>query len=722
MANRLSGLISGMDTESLVTQLVSAYAVKKDKVVKAKTKLEWTQEKWKELNAKIYALYSKTVSNLQYSSAYSSKKTTASDESKVSVVASDSAVNGTQKLKIEELAASAYLTGAKLSGNNGKLTANSTLKELGITSEVTLKVKAGVNGKEKTITVNGDTTLRSLTSQLTSAGLSANFDEGQQRFYISAKDSGTENDFTITAADADSVGALMKLGLYTKEQADVSIDAAVQAEWDKWSKYKDVEFSLGNDGKVDIDSIKSTTDTELSDEQKADIKDYLEKQYQEKLKAFEDAQKATMKKLSDKFKDTDLDIDDAAAKWKDHQENIKALDDAQAEYDKVAARKDAGEATEEELQEEEAKLKAASDAAAASAKAYSESVTVDGKALISNSEMQQYITADANLNDSAVYEQNKADIAVKVSDGFFDKAKSAVSAQESYAAMDDDSYGHKEAAEDCVIWLNGVKYTGNTNSITVNGLTISAKEKTADGEEISLVTDNDYQKVYDTIKNFLSEYNKLITEMDTLFNAESSKGYEPLTDEEKEVMSEKDIEKWEEKIKGSLLRRDDTLDSITQTMKMAMSRTYEVNGKKYSLASFGINTLSYFLAGVNEKGTYHIDGDADDASTSGNADKLMSMIATEPDVVMGFFTQLTQGLYEDMGKKMTSTSLRSIYNVYNDKQMKQDLADYDDKVKYWENYLKELEDKYYKQFSKMETALAKLQSSSSALAGLLGNG
>ena len=720
MANRLSGLISGMDTESLVTQLVSAYAVKKDKVVKAKTKLEWTQDKWKELNAKIYALYSKTVSNLQYSSAYKSKKTTASDESKVSVVASDSAVNGTQKLRIEELAASAYLTGARLSGNNGKLTANSTLKELGITSEVSFKVKAGVNGEEKTITVNGDTTLRSLTSQLTNAGLSANFDEGQQRFYISAKNSGTENDFTITAADADSVGAMMKMGLYTKDQADASITDEVKAAWDEWSAYKgvtlnDIINSLSTDGTVDLDSI-----TGVTDEQKAKIKEYLETQYQAKLEAFEKAQQQTIDSLSKKMQDAGLDIDDAVAKWEAHQDQAKVVEDIQAEYDELVEKKDAGEATDEEVQGKKAELDAAISALAVAAKDYSESVTADGKTVISNSELQQYITAKANLDEN--YEQNKEDIAIKVSDGFFDKVKNAVSAKETYEAMDDNSYGHREDAKDCVIWLNGVKYTGDTNSISVNGLTISAKEKTAEGEEISLVTDNDYQKVYDTIKNFLSEYNKLITEMDSLFNAESSKGYEPLTDDEKSVMTDKDIEKWEAKIKDSLLRRDETLDSITQTMKNAMSRTYVVNGKKYSLSSFGINTLSYFLAGANEKGTYHIDGDTDDANTSGNADKLMSMIATEPDVVMGFFSQLAQGLYEDMGKKMTSTTLRSVYNVYNDKQMANDLKDYDDKVKYWEQYLQDLEDKYYNQFAKMEKALAQLQSSSSALAGLLGNG
>ena len=47
MAIRLSGMVSGMDTESLVSALVSSYKLKKDNLVKAQTKLSWKQEKWK---------------------------------------------------------------------------------------------------------------------------------------------------------------------------------------------------------------------------------------------------------------------------------------------------------------------------------------------------------------------------------------------------------------------------------------------------------------------------------------------------------------------------------------------------------------------------------------------------------------------------------------------------------------------------------------------------
>ncbi|RHK45517.1 hypothetical protein DW067_06560 [Lachnospira eligens] len=58
MAIRLSGMVSGMDTESLVSALVSSYKLKKDNLVKAQTKLSWKQEKWKTMNTSIYGFYS----------------------------------------------------------------------------------------------------------------------------------------------------------------------------------------------------------------------------------------------------------------------------------------------------------------------------------------------------------------------------------------------------------------------------------------------------------------------------------------------------------------------------------------------------------------------------------------------------------------------------------------------------------------------------------------
>ena len=114
MAMRVSGINSGLDTDSIVQELVSAYNTKTEKYQKEQTKLSWKQEIWKGLNTKVYSLYN-NVGKLRFSSAYNTKKTTSSDTTKATVTANSSAVNGTQKLHVLATAQSGYLTGGKLS-------------------------------------------------------------------------------------------------------------------------------------------------------------------------------------------------------------------------------------------------------------------------------------------------------------------------------------------------------------------------------------------------------------------------------------------------------------------------------------------------------------------------------------------------------------------------------------------------------------------------------
>lgn len=65
MAIRISGLTSGLDTDSIVQELVSAYSTKKENIEKKQTKLSWTQDAWKEMNTKIYGFYSKFIDRVQ---------------------------------------------------------------------------------------------------------------------------------------------------------------------------------------------------------------------------------------------------------------------------------------------------------------------------------------------------------------------------------------------------------------------------------------------------------------------------------------------------------------------------------------------------------------------------------------------------------------------------------------------------------------------------------
>lgn len=285
-----------------------------------------------------------------------------------------------------------------------------------------------------------------------------------------------------------------------------------------------------------------------------------------------------------------------------------------------------------------------------------------------------------------------------------------------------------------VISLNGVKYTNTTNDFAINGLNVSVTGVTDnvtdpenvdlstldDSTAITITTTTDSQGIYDKVKDFLTEYNNIINEITKLYNADSAGSYEPLTDDEKDKMSDTEIEKWETKIKDSLLRRDTSLGTIMNSMMTAMSSSIEINGKSYALSSFGIQTLGYLNSAENEQNAYHIDGDEDDENTSGNKDKLMAAITSDPDSVVEFMKQLSSKLYKAMDDQMQSSSLRSRYKIYNDKELNKEYSNLTKTIKQWESKVSDKEDYYYKKFSNMETALSKLQSQTSSLSSMLG--
>ncbi len=498
MPIRLSGLNSGLDTESIITELVKAKSERKNKLVKEQTKLEWKQEAWKELNTKVYSFYSKTLSNMTLTSDYLKRTTKISDPTAASIITGANAVKGTHSLEITQLAATAYLTGGELPTdvNGEKVTADTKLSDLtGGTGLAGKKLSVTSGGTTAELTITDSTTIADVTKWFREQGLNANFDEKNQRFFVSSKESGQDADFTL-GGDADVLSAL-------------KLDAA--------------------NGAVKIDG----TDAEII--------------------------------------------------------------------------------------------------------------------------------------------------------------------------------------------LNGAKFVSKSNTFEINGLTITAQSKTAG--PVTITTDDDVDGIYDMVKNFFKEYNELINEMDSLYNADSAKGYEPLTDDEKKELSDKEVEKWEEKIKGAILRRDSTLSSVASAMKQAMLTGVEMaDGSMMYLSNFGIGTLGYFNSAENEKNAYHIDGDPDDSKVNTNGDKLKTAIANNPEQVIEFFVGLSRNLYSTLGDKMKGLEgVRSAFTLYDDKSMKSEYDAYKEKIAKQEKLIATYEDRYYKKFTAMETALARMKSKESAISGLLGN-
>lgn len=708
MAIRLSGMVSGMDTESLVSALVSSYKLKKDNLVKAQTKLSWKQEKWKTMNTSIYGFYSGKLSSARFSTSYNLKTSSVSNDKYAKVSASSSAVSGPQRLKVKQLASTGYLTGGQITATDkSKVTGSTKLSDIIGTKDgsISVKTSSGI----KSIDITEDMNVSQFVAKLKEAGLNANFDDNNGRFFISAKESGKDNDFSLTANDANGLNALKALGIYTVNDTDKAEYTRLAALTEGTDAYN-TELE-GMYTKITAkDTAKSYADKYNAAKEKLDAlvaddtwdHSYTLDEYVAKLKT----ETPDLLNAYDKYKKEKVDSEGNTVK--DSDGNVVY------EYDTGAMEKDG---VKEEYE------------AAVKKKASNESLI---KVYDDNSKVIEDTKDYVTIGDDgkAVADASNANVLQEVNDTNADRQAKAKALLDSKIAMaktaandidktasSDTTKAVRITGQDSEIVLNGATFTNNTNNYSINGLTIQALNVTGT-DEVTITTDTDVDGIYDMIKGFLKDYNDLVKSVDVAYNAASSKGYEPLTSDEKDAMSDDEVKKWEEKIKDSLLRKDSTLGSVLDTMKNDMGMSFKVGDKSYSLSSFGISTLGYFSSPENETGVYHIDGNKDDTYTSANTDKLKSMIASDPDTVITFFSQLASQLYKDLGSKMTASSTSSAYTIYNDKQMNTQYSEYNTKISEAEDKVTTWEDYYYSKFSAMESALAKMNAQSSSLTGL----
>lgn len=694
MPIRITGMNSGLDTDAIIQELVSAYRSKGDKIKKQQTKLSWTQDKWKALNTKVVKLY-KSLDNLRFTAGYNMKKTSVSDTTKATITAGDKAVNGSQTLKIKSTAKSGYLTGGQISDKSKGRKA--TLADLGYasgSSDPALETgtyRISGNGVTKDIEVNGNTTIADFVDQLNNSGtgVQASYDETNKRLFISSKSTGKDADFTLSALDAKGADALNAFGVNV-ESATSSAEAA------KWMEYYNTS---GAPGAVDTNKLE------------ADVRALA-------------ALKADQAKLTGEVEGYQMQ----------NSKLTGALGYIQAKKDNDTAAIQAYEAdtTNQQFVNEVA---AAGDLDAL-AKTYTDTIEANNNSITANSEkmqenaenMKQYATIDsakvtgqmanapASDPDIDAYVQTLAERVEYFNNNY---TLNAATGKYELNADQRSNGANKVNGMDAEIELNGAQFSSSSNTFNINGLTIQALAET--DSDIMITTATDTQGLYDKIKDFLTEYNSIISEMSSLYNADSAKGYEPLLSEEKEALSDSEVADWEKKIKDSLLRRDGNLSTLITSMTSAMSSSVEIGGKKYNLASLGIKTEGYFNTTAATRYMFHIDGDPDDETTSANGDKLMSMLNSDPDKVVEILKGVTNKLYDNLTKQMKPTTLRTYQTIYNDKAMATSYSDYTKKISAWEEKVAKIEDSYYKKFAAMETALAKLQSQQSSLAGLLGS-
>jgi len=647
---RMTGMYSGMDTESVIQQLVKARAQKVTNLKNDQKKLEWKQTLWQDLNKRIYKLYTGTLSNMRLTGSYAKKKTSISDPTKATITASEGAVNGTQTLEVKQLAKAGYLTGATVSmkrkgevpiysaGEADDSGSEKTLADLGV-GDGTLTVTVGTD----TFTVNtGDAKTTSIKDFIqefnkvaaNSADIKMEYNKG--KITVSGDDANAGFKMSSSAPSGSNKTILQGLGLADASETQTGTFLG-HAITEKGDIYLPGDFK--NHSEKDKDYKAKVSDI---------TPDLVGKKLRLTVGTGADAKVTTVEITAD------MEIGTLTSKLSEG--GVKASFDEQNQRFFISS---TGTGKKNEF-------------------------TLEG--LDENNQ-----TDDSALIDLGLLAGHK---------------------------YGNGSESTRIEGQDAEIILNDAKFTSDTNTITVNGLSVTASAVTS--EEVTITTDTDYDGIYDMIKDFITEYNDIMNEMTKLYSADSARKYTMLSDEEKEAMTDDEVEKWESTIKDSLLRRDKDLNAVMECMRGAINKGYDIGGQTLFLVNFGVGTGSYFDTEKGERNALHIFGDSDDDKYSDKDNDLKAAIAKDPDQVIELFAAMSKDMYNSLQKTMASTDYRSIYKVYDDKRMKTEYDNYTKKIKEEEKKLNAYEDKWYKKFSAMEVALSKLQSNQNSLTSMLG--
>lgn len=256
--------------------------------------------------------------------------------------------------------------------------------------------------------------------------------------------------------------------------------------------------------------------------------------------------------------------------------------------------------------------------------------------------------------------------------------------------------------------VNGVKIEGNSNNYTISGyqITINNEISSTDAAtKISSTTDTD--KIVDKVKAFITTYNDLIAELSKKTSEKKNVNYSPLTDAQKSEMTTEEITKWEEKAKSGLLKNDSTLNKVVSDFRSTLS----------SYGSGGQDML--FKLGITTSATW-----TDGGKLELDEDKLRSALADDPEVVSRIFAGDSASGSEGIIASMRTTAKNAVTTIKNTAgsetsssaltySLGKTITSYETKISDWVDRLKDIEERYWNQFSAMETAINKANSQSS---------
>lgn len=258
--------------------------------------------------------------------------------------------------------------------------------------------------------------------------------------------------------------------------------------------------------------------------------------------------------------------------------------------------------------------------------------------------------------------------------------------------------------------INGIPMKSMSNQVSVSGYTITLKEKfTKDSiNPITISSTTDTDGMVNKMKDFITLYNDLITSLNDKIGEAKYKDYQPLTEAQRSQMTEDQIKKWEEKAKSGAIRSDSIVRNTLSNLRSTLYKGVGMgDGTEKALFEIGITTTKSY----NDGGKLEID-----------EDKLKVALTKDPESVMKIFTQPNTGLVAQM-RKISQNTVKTIEeragkasSADNTYSLGKQLEGLTDKIADWKDRLKTIENRYWKQFSAMEDAIARANSQASYFA------
>jgi flagellar hook-associated protein 2 len=753
---RVTGLVSGMDTDATVKKLMAAQSIPLDKLKQKKQTLEWQQASYRAINNKI--LEFKNLSfDMKLNSNYSAKKTTSNNDTIATATATSAATEGIYEVEVQQVAKGSKLTSNANIGASSVSSTIQNIREAGqggagpAVPDATLLQISGEKGTSS-IVVNKTDSLSTFVSNFNSkssyTGVRVSYDSNMDRFFFTSTNTGANTKVELNATnmadptvpDTGFLSNVLHLSINSSNKTGETVtgaafmttpalvpdttkfvDAGIPTSETMRISYKgkDYDFAISNtttldtligsinasglggagitsgldsNGKLTFMGIETGKTISFSD-QSAGGTDILASVGLPSVATAGPTVAGTVAftKQPPDFVDTNKIIAPGLAA----NETFKMNYDGKDYEFQITSSTTIGSLIDQIN---------TSDMGKKGVTARLDGTT--GKLIVSSPDNTKHISFDDADSNASTGVLSALGLTVGVN-----------------AATNFNYDQSKDVGQDAIILFNGAQGNYASNTMTVAGISITAKSA-AIGTKVTVNVTQDTDTVYDKIKSFVDKYNELITALNTTTSESKNRDYAPLTDAQRTGMTADQITAWETNAKLGLLHNDSILNNGVSQFRKALTDNIGglAPGQVQGLWQIGISNTN--ISGGSVTGDY-----ADNGMMYIDETKLRAAIAENPDDVMALFnsddknsatsagdgvavrlfdrasalfTQITQ-------KAGVQNSVTSTYLIG------QDMTRVNADILSWTTRLQDMETKYYNQFSTMETYLSKMNSQSSWL-------